>query len=232
MAQNKTRERIKSAAQRLIAEHGIDGVSVRDIVAAAGQKNMASLHYYFRNKDLLIKELLVDCIKLMERRRASGLRALAQSGRIIGVRELIAVWVRSSALEETDERSVTLMRFLTAMYPSHRRLIGAALGEKSATSYRKCLDMIRRRMGAFELQIVNQRLLFAATSILHLLAARESARAVGGRARTYWGGEAMLEHIVDAMYGLLHAPVSSGAMAAPASRRRPPAAMLRKKASR
>ena len=32
-----TRERLKTAAQRLIAERGIDGVSVRDIVAAANE---------------------------------------------------------------------------------------------------------------------------------------------------------------------------------------------------
>ena len=40
---NNTREKIKDVAQQLIAEHGVDGISIRDIIIAAGQRNMASL---------------------------------------------------------------------------------------------------------------------------------------------------------------------------------------------
>src|ERR1700761_5693379 len=107
MAQSKTRERIKIAAQRLFAEHGIDGVSVRDIVAAAGQKNMASLHYYFQTKELLIKELIVDCARLMERRRETALRALADRTRQPSVRDLVGVMVRGSIFDDTNERHGT-----------------------------------------------------------------------------------------------------------------------------
>ena len=51
---------MKAVAQRLFAQHGIDGVTVADIVAAAGQRNKASLQYHFGSKDELIGELLVD----------------------------------------------------------------------------------------------------------------------------------------------------------------------------
>jgi AcrR family transcriptional regulator len=54
---DETRTRIKVAAQRLFAQRGIDGVSVRDIVAAAGQRNNGSLNYYFRTKEALVLEL-------------------------------------------------------------------------------------------------------------------------------------------------------------------------------
>jgi AcrR family transcriptional regulator len=55
-----TRDKIKAAAQRLFSTHGLDGVSVRDIVKAAGAKNGASLHYYFGSKEGLITELVLD----------------------------------------------------------------------------------------------------------------------------------------------------------------------------
>ena len=43
----ETKVRMKAVAQRLFAQHGIDGVTVADIVAAAGQRNKASLQYHF-----------------------------------------------------------------------------------------------------------------------------------------------------------------------------------------
>jgi DNA-binding transcriptional regulator YbjK len=43
-----TRQRIKRAARRLFALKGVDAVAVRDILAAAGQKNASSLNYLFR----------------------------------------------------------------------------------------------------------------------------------------------------------------------------------------
>ena len=45
----KTRERILRAAERLFAEHGYDGVSVRSIAAAA-KVQLALLSYYFQSK--------------------------------------------------------------------------------------------------------------------------------------------------------------------------------------
>ena len=56
----ETRRRIKVVAQRLFAERGIDGVSVQEILGAAGQRNRASLQYHFGSKEALIAELVVD----------------------------------------------------------------------------------------------------------------------------------------------------------------------------
>ena len=39
-----TKDQIKAAAQLLFARHGIDGVTVQQIVQAAGQRNKAALH--------------------------------------------------------------------------------------------------------------------------------------------------------------------------------------------
>lgn len=53
-----TRHNIKVAARRLFAEHGLEAVTVRQIVAAAGAKNGGSLNYYFKSKEGLILELI------------------------------------------------------------------------------------------------------------------------------------------------------------------------------
>jgi AcrR family transcriptional regulator len=52
-----TRERIMKAAERLFAEHGYHGTSVRAIVARA-RVNQAAINYHFAGKDGLYREVL------------------------------------------------------------------------------------------------------------------------------------------------------------------------------
>jgi len=51
------RERIRIAARRLFSEHGYNGTSVRDIVAAANV-NLGAVTYYFETKELLYTSVL------------------------------------------------------------------------------------------------------------------------------------------------------------------------------
>ncbi len=44
-------------AERLFAEHGPDGVSLRDIARAAGQRNNSAVQYHFGGRDQLVAEV-------------------------------------------------------------------------------------------------------------------------------------------------------------------------------
>ena len=55
----QTREELILAAERLFSEFGIDAVSLRQINAAAGQRNSSAAHYHFGSKDALIAATLV-----------------------------------------------------------------------------------------------------------------------------------------------------------------------------
>ncbi len=50
----ETRERVLEVAERLFAERGLDAVSIRDIIAAAGA-NLGAINYHFGTKDRLIE---------------------------------------------------------------------------------------------------------------------------------------------------------------------------------
>ena len=50
----ETRERVLEAAERLFAERGLDAVSIRDIITAAGA-NLGAINYHFGAKDRLIE---------------------------------------------------------------------------------------------------------------------------------------------------------------------------------
>jgi AcrR family transcriptional regulator len=53
-----TKEKLIRAAERLFAEKGLAGVSVRDITLAAGARNQSALHYHFGCMEDLIREIL------------------------------------------------------------------------------------------------------------------------------------------------------------------------------
>lgn len=63
------------AAERLFAERGIDGVSVRDITAAA-ETNSASIHYHFQSKEGLVLAIMEDLAGRLRVHRLQHLAAL------------------------------------------------------------------------------------------------------------------------------------------------------------
>lgn len=52
-SETSTKDRILDAAERLFAEHGFDGVSLRTIIGEAGV-NLAAVHYHFHSKAALL----------------------------------------------------------------------------------------------------------------------------------------------------------------------------------
>jgi AcrR family transcriptional regulator len=70
-----TRLRLIESAERLVAERGVDSVSVREITAAAGA-NSASIHYHVRSKEGLLRAVLAHRAEFMRERRLRYLQEL------------------------------------------------------------------------------------------------------------------------------------------------------------
>ena len=64
------RERILAVAERMFAEHGMEGVGLRAITAAA-KVNLASIAYHFGSKDGLLEALFAQRAARSARRRRS-----------------------------------------------------------------------------------------------------------------------------------------------------------------
>src|SRR5690606_29578115 len=80
MSENTTRERILEVAERLFAEKGYHGVSLRSITAAAAV-NMAAVHYYFRTKEGLLRAIFEHRAgPLTAERKKALLKALEEAG--------------------------------------------------------------------------------------------------------------------------------------------------------
>ena len=63
-----TRTIILDVAERMFAEHGFNGTSVRQIIAAAGV-NLAAVHYHFRSKEGLLEAVIERRLEPINRER-------------------------------------------------------------------------------------------------------------------------------------------------------------------
>ena len=74
-----TRDVILDAAERLFAQRGFAGVSMRDITGETGLKNQASLYHHFRNKRALYEAVLARGIgHIVSLTPAEGTLSLSQ----------------------------------------------------------------------------------------------------------------------------------------------------------
>ncbi len=128
----ETRERILVTAERLFAERGIEGVSVRAILAEAGA-NVALAHRHFGGRDGLIDEILRRAIGplnehrllLLEEVEARGVRATVEDV----LRAMFAPGIRW--LFEQPERARLLAQLQVSPDPKlralHRQHFGAVI---------------------------------------------------------------------------------------------------------
>lgn len=212
-----TRERLKTAAQRLFAERGIDGVPIRDIVAAAGARNGASIHYYFRTKEALIQELVLEGARRIDVRRNAALDALERDGGPRSVAEVARLLVETS-IERAKRgapgaaRLSNYIRFINAVQVHHRQLFLDALQGRWNSGYLRCLRHLQRLLADVPAEILNQRLIFMSIYLGSTLAARESALEHASRSSRLWRTAWAVDNLVDSLCGLLGQPPSGAVL--------------------
>jgi AcrR family transcriptional regulator len=96
-----TRTRILLAAERLFAEHGIDGASLREINRQAGQSNTGAVQYYFGDRRGLVRAVIARHRHDDEVRRNALLDEYERDGEV-GLRQLAAALVVPLAAKLTD----------------------------------------------------------------------------------------------------------------------------------
>jgi AcrR family transcriptional regulator len=77
-ASSETRERVLEVAERLFAERGLDAVSIRDIVAAAGA-HLGAINYHFGTKDRLIEAVFERRLVPSAQEQLRALQAVEKS---------------------------------------------------------------------------------------------------------------------------------------------------------
>ena len=210
---------LKAVARRLFAERGIDGVTVREIAEAAGQKNHAAVGYHFGSKDALVREIVVDGAVLIDRRRNDWLDRIEADGGPIVVRDVVDVLIYAGVGMADDGGENGYSRFGVMLGMTHRQFFMDAIGARWNSGYLRCLDQLRRLMPDMPAAMKNQRFVFMGAYLGGVMAAREAELADASRHHPSWQSDATLAHFARTMTALLEAPGDTGETDRPRFRR-------------
>jgi AcrR family transcriptional regulator len=202
-----TRQSLMRAAEKLIAEHGIENVTIRLILAEAEQKNTSALQYHFKNLKGLISAIHAQRaveVQEMRGRLLEALKAQEEKPTLRNLCELMVMPLVSLARSRVDYRRYVkafghqlVLLETSALQQASRQGGGGSSGQELGNLLRKELahlddDAFRHRMEAA--------VRLCATSMYHQ--ARQPSAFRGTES------ELFISSLIDALAGLLGAPIS------------------------
>ena len=93
------REDLMRHAERLFGSRGVEAVSLRDIVRAAGHRNESAVQYHFGSKGKLVDAVVAERLKSIEVRRIAMLSKIEADAATRDARRLMAAFVEPLADE-------------------------------------------------------------------------------------------------------------------------------------
>jgi AcrR family transcriptional regulator len=196
------------AAERLFAERGINGVSLREIGAQAGQRNTAAARYHFGSKEALVDAVFRHRMEPVNARRLAMLDELAEAGRDHDVRGLIEAFLYPLAdtLGEPGKPSWYLRFSVQAGF-----LKGTAVHDLAREEWTRGVYTVRERLLGHNFglppRIRDDRWVLLSSYLTHALADRESAIHYPDT-RPVTDREVFLAGLTDTAVALFLAPVS------------------------
>ena len=202
-----TKNALMRAAEKLVAEGGMENLSIKEIVAVARQKNESALQYHFKNLTGLLDAIHTERSEQAQAKRAESLAGILKISSEPSLRQLCLLMVEPTfQLARTD---VEFRHYVKAF--GHELAIsdssplkvvstrggGGASGQETGALLRKVLPHLdeedyRRRMEAA--------IMLCSASMYHQARQKNAFRG--------HQSDLFLHNLVDALVGLLSAPTS------------------------
>jgi AcrR family transcriptional regulator len=136
-----TRERILRTAERLFAEHGFNGVSMRELAAEAGV-NIASIGYHFENKEGLLSEVYRRHCEPMIEDRLRGLKAALRLRGTARLAAIIEAFIRPALQQVEVEEGETFIRLRAVLSGENSELLEKLVAENFDQSSTAFIDAL------------------------------------------------------------------------------------------
>jgi AcrR family transcriptional regulator len=200
-----TRDAILDTAERLFAEHGIQGVSNRQISEAAGQGNNAAVNYHFGTKTDLVRAITRKHTTRIEQLRAGMVEGVIDAG---DLRQWVACLVRPTTAYLQELGSPTWYARFSAQITTDPALREIMTEEsRPSPALAQTIEGFRRCSPDLPDDVRAERGDMARHLLIHLTAERERALAEGNPTRRGTWQETATG-LVDGITGLWLAPMT------------------------
>ena len=190
------RERILAAAELLFAGRGIDGVSLREITAAAGA-NVAAVHYHFGSKEAVLEELFMHRAQEITSQRLKLLGEVRRNRKGQPVLEDVLAAFLRPALEVTAApggEAFVRLRARLAFEPSEVRR--AVLGKAFDASSRQFLNALRDALPHLAAEVLYWRFHFVLGAMVYTMASPGRIEAITNGALDTSANNAAIDQLV------------------------------------
>ncbi len=201
------RTKLLDTAERLFAERGISGVSLREITEAAGQRNASVVQYHFGSRDGLVAAVVDRHMAGIDADRTVRLDAATRGDRAPDVHEAMGILVEPLAecLRTSGGRAYLRVVQHLVDEPSASPAAGRPLGTTNP-SLRRASGLLARASGALPDRIAAERRDQTTSFLLRALADR--AAELDGDRRPRLGHDAFVANLVDVLVAVLTTPLS------------------------
>lgn len=203
-----TRQRILETAERLFAEYGFTGVSLRTITTEA-QVNIAAIHYHFGTKEELIEQIFARGAKPIAEERLRLLEACREGpGRPRLVEQIVEAFLapglRGDHIEvERNARFARLRARLTAETSNFGRRLLSKYFDKSS---RRFLEVLGRALEDLPKQDLYWRFHCMLGILVYTMANAGRIQALTRNACDPANVEEALDHLVPIVSAIFQAP--------------------------
>jgi len=195
----KTRERILDGAERLFADHGFEGASIRAIVEAA-KVNLASIHYHFQSKEALLEAVLTRRISVVNEARMERLEAAeaAAAPHPPAVEDVLRAFiVPTIEFAQQDESHATFIQLMSRMFTEPRFSLTDFLGRNFGEMIARFSNGLVRALPGLPRDVVLWRAFFAIGAMHHLLCSPGKADLLHKGLRASTSDKDMADYLVE-----------------------------------
>jgi AcrR family transcriptional regulator len=201
------KEQLIQTAERLFAVHGLEGVSLRQIASEAGSANTSAVHYHFGAKARLIEAILIHRLPHLNHRREILAELSCDGDLRSDLEAYLLPMLEQAQIEDSYYLNFIEQLISHAIDADPLSNLPAACREPHARFARR----LGERLAHLPEPVRSARIRDAMSMALHIAAARERALRAGSPVVPL---RLQIPQLLDALVGLLEAPVSDQTLAA------------------
>jgi len=206
-----TKQRILDVAERMFAEHGFEGTSLRGIIAEAGV-NLAAVHYHFHSKEALLEAVLLRRIVPLNEERLALLDKVVAEARVRpSVEDILLAFTGPPMrliLDPTGEGRV-FGKLMGRLHSETGVQFLDMLAKHFAAVSRRFREALMRAIPQLPEEDLSWRIHFAVGSMAHTLSCWDHLESVSHGWLKKTDAEAIIPSLVGFMAAGLRAPVSN-----------------------